>query len=48
MTRDELYAHVSAQGKDLVVLREMQRLGYWPQQQDIPAPEQALLEREQC
>ncbi len=47
MTRDELYAHVSAQGKDLVVLREMQRLGYWPQQQDIPAPEQALLEREQ-
>ena len=46
MTRDELYAHVRSQGKDLIVLREMQRLGYWPQSTDIPAPEEALLERE--
>ncbi|MFZ6655786.1 reverse transcriptase family protein [Undibacterium sp. TJN19] len=46
MTRDELYAHLRTTTKDAVVMREMQRLGFWPAQSDKPGVAEELIERE--
>lgn len=45
-TRAELLVRIAASSKDAVVLKEMQRLGFWPQDAGAPTVEAALIERE--
>lgn len=47
-SRDAVIARIRASSKDAVVLEEMRRLGFWPQDQSSPAEGQvaALIERE--
>ena len=45
-TRADLIERIRASSKDAVVLQEMQRLGFWPQQEGQPTLEAALIERE--
>lgn len=46
MSRAELYAHLQTHSKDELVLAEMQKLGFWPSNQQQPVPAQELIQRE--
>lgn len=46
LTREELYARLRTSSKQEVVLEEMQRLGFWPQDAQQPSPEASLIRRE--
>lgn len=45
-TRAQLHERIRGASKDEVVLAEMQRLGFWPEDRDKPTPEAALIHRE--
>ncbi|HSI51133.1 MAG TPA: reverse transcriptase family protein [Ideonella sp.] len=45
-TRAELIARIAASSKDAVVLKEMQRSGFWPKDAAAPTVEAALIQRE--
>ena len=45
-TRAELIARIAASSKDAVVLKEMQRSGFWPADTGAPSVEAALIQRE--
>ncbi|MDO5624922.1 MAG: reverse transcriptase family protein [Pseudomonadota bacterium] len=45
-TRAEILARIAASSKDSVILREMQRLGFWPRGEDAPTPAAEAIERE--
>jgi RNA-directed DNA polymerase len=46
LTREELYERLRTSSKQEVVLEEMQRLGFWPQDAQQPSPEASLIRRE--
>ncbi|SEL55190.1 RNA-directed DNA polymerase [Variovorax sp. YR750] len=46
LTREELYERIRKSSKQEVVLEEMQRLGFWPQDAARPTVEEQLIRRE--
>ncbi len=46
LTREQLVERIRAGTKDEVILEEMQRLGFWPDDKEKPTPEATLIRRE--
>lgn len=46
LTRQQLYDRIRTSSKDAVVLAEMQRLGFWPQDSDQPQAPERLIGRQ--
>ncbi len=46
LTREQLIERIRGSTKDEVILAEMQRLGFWPDDRDKPTPEASLIRRE--
>lgn len=44
-TRQQLYDRIRASSKDEVILEEMKRLGFWPDDQDKPQASETLIQR---
>jgi retron-type reverse transcriptase len=45
-TRQQLYDRIRASSKDEVILEEMKRLGFWPDDKEKPAASETLLKRQ--
>ena len=46
LTRQQLYDKIRASSKDAYILDEMKRLGFWPDQQDMPSPPEQFIQKE--